>query len=748
MIKQKKVSLVQRFKRTFVRKDFIIRNRQRKKLRKNNKKSIININNKSIRTLIQLFRKTINANRYEDSTNSSLYHNVLKKNKNDIFDYINISNIKLNNISSCYDRLLYNYNNLINSDIENNNYFHTKGWIKTYRRVDYIDSCIINYIKKYISIDDLYQIRNISHFFLSSINNNKIRNIKNEYSFLINKFKKYKYYNESILLLNKLINNKIPFKLILFINSCTKKLFILLINNINNYNYLYNQLSTNVYYIKSYSRVTLDKKSYRLQLRKDRFYNILTRNIVNGDNYYLTSYLDLFETDDEINLINPNEHHNKFNITYRNNYKVKKNNILDINTDNYITTGEFIDENDIRMSIMSKNYNIINNKLSNEDNHSFFFIQNLFLLNLRYNFIHKYLNIYNESNLNMQSSYTNDVIFTLGLKDVIKQYLNQLYYNIEYFIFIMLFLNNQHKYNLKYFKNVGNIFKDLFKYSSNIRTIKSFLIDTKYLTKFNIFLNVKLYNEIISFYYSVKRKVNRITVMYVSERAKMLLYNKMFMRSILEQYLNLTYLKLKNNIEYSISNYLNQNVHLSINYQIEKNKRRTRFVLLDKYRLTGKDKFISKQQNLTRFPPMISSKQVCEFVLFKLEKRRTTFWNCFKEVKWWQILEQRKINTAIYRSRKSINYNDLIKKYPMNGIRILISGPRRKAKRKKKTHYHLSIRNYNLTKNMPLQTTRTNIDFYQTQAIRPGYSCGIKVWLLFNTISYSVSNKIYYSYIN
>ena len=124
--------------------------------------------------------------------------------------------------------------------------------------------------------------------------------------------------------------------------------------------------------------------------------------------------------------------------------------------------------------------------------------------------------------------------------------------------------------------------------------------------------------------------------------------------------------------------------------------------------------------------PMLSSaKLVCEYICFLFEKGYTQNY-IYKKIRNWQYLRPRWVKRSrpfsILKTRKRIS---------LSGIRILCTGPFRKAKRKQKFHYHLWLRKYRLYGKMPLQSFNQNIDYYNL-AVRLKYaSRGIKVWLLF-----------------
>jgi len=73
-------------------------------------------------------------------------------------------------------------------------------------------------------------------------------------------------------------------------------------------------------------------------------------------------------------------------------------------------------------------------------------------------------------------------------------------------------------------------------------------------------------------------------------------------------------------------------------------------------------------------------------------------------------------------------------KWPLQGIRVQISGPHKKGlRKKKKNNYHVWLSNDFETGKMPVQSWFYNIDFYQSYVIIKHAKLGVKVWLLFKS---------------
>jgi hypothetical protein len=148
-------------------------------------------------------------------------------------------------------------------------------------------------------------------------------------------------------------------------------------------------------------------------------------------------------------------------------------------------------------------------------------------------------------------------------------------------------------------------------------------------------------------------------------------------------------------------------------------------------------------------PYLTSAKLICDFVFFKL-KTRCNLNSVYKSVKVWQLKERSLIFYSFKKSwnslpldRKEKNKSLLLKtnrfkqfvnyRIPLLGIRILLTGPPYKARRKIKKYYHLWVANHAITGNMPLQTFNLVIDYYQTSIILRRASLGLKVWILFES---------------
>jgi len=148
-------------------------------------------------------------------------------------------------------------------------------------------------------------------------------------------------------------------------------------------------------------------------------------------------------------------------------------------------------------------------------------------------------------------------------------------------------------------------------------------------------------------------------------------------------------------------------------------------------------------------PYITSAKLICDFVFFKL-KNRCSLNRVYKSVKVWQLKERSLIFYSFQKSIPNISEDkkehskSLLEKtaqfkkfvhfrIPLLGIRILLTGPPYKARRKIKKYYHLWVANHAITGNMPLQTFNLVMDYYQTAIILRRASLGLKVWLLFES---------------
>lgn len=140
-------------------------------------------------------------------------------------------------------------------------------------------------------------------------------------------------------------------------------------------------------------------------------------------------------------------------------------------------------------------------------------------------------------------------------------------------------------------------------------------------------------------------------------------------------------------------------------------------------------------------PYILSAKLVTDFIYFQLKKWSNVerVYNSFKR---WQIRERSlfsrlfKFNQDSNSTKKTnlldnIEFHDTIfYRSPLKGIRILCSGPPRKAKRKLKNFYHIWVANIDLTGRMPLQSINYAIEYYQTIIVLKRASLGLKTWVL------------------
>jgi len=74
--------------------------------------------------------------------------------------------------------------------------------------------------------------------------------------------------------------------------------------------------------------------------------------------------------------------------------------------------------------------------------------------------------------------------------------------------------------------------------------------------------------------------------------------------------------------------------------------------------------------------------------------------------------------------------------WPVEGIRIQISGPLYKGKRKRKSNYHMWVNKSFHTGHMPNQSWFYFVDYYQKFTLVTNASLGIKVWLLFKSTTH------------
>ena len=144
-------------------------------------------------------------------------------------------------------------------------------------------------------------------------------------------------------------------------------------------------------------------------------------------------------------------------------------------------------------------------------------------------------------------------------------------------------------------------------------------------------------------------------------------------------------------------------------------------------------------------PYITSAKLMNDYIFFKL-KNRFNLNTVYKSIKIWQ-LKERSLIFFFFKSQKSLTIKDKsssmlrsirFTKYaksriPLLGLRIVLTGPPYKARRKIKKFYHLWVANHSITGNMPLQSFGYSIDYYQTFIVLKRASLGLKVWMLFES---------------
>lgn len=132
-----------------------------------------------------------------------------------------------------------------------------------------------------------------------------------------------------------------------------------------------------------------------------------------------------------------------------------------------------------------------------------------------------------------------------------------------------------------------------------------------------------------------------------------------------------------------------------------------------------------------RYPPMTSAKIVCEYIRNSIEEGIYTN-RVFRSIKYWQKGENRLYKEFMHEYPRYYYRAD--KKYPVDGLRILVSGPVKKARRKRRIYYHEWVRSMEFTRRLPLQTFEKNIEYYHMQARRIASVVGIKVWIAFKAV--------------
>jgi len=123
----------------------------------------------------------------------------------------------------------------------------------------------------------------------------------------------------------------------------------------------------------------------------------------------------------------------------------------------------------------------------------------------------------------------------------------------------------------------------------------------------------------------------------------------------------------------------------------------------------------------------ISAKALAEFVLMKFEYGYS-IQSVFAAVKFLQTSERVRINRVRY--RYPFFYYRSTRQLFLDGLRIILYGPRYKAQRRTMFAYHLWIGAYEYTLRMPLQTFGADITYYTLTVIRPIATLSIHVFIL------------------
>ena len=123
----------------------------------------------------------------------------------------------------------------------------------------------------------------------------------------------------------------------------------------------------------------------------------------------------------------------------------------------------------------------------------------------------------------------------------------------------------------------------------------------------------------------------------------------------------------------------------------------------------------------------ISAKALAEFVLMKFEYGYS-IQSVFAAVKFLQTSEHVRINRVRY--RYPFFYYRSTRQFFLDGLRIILYGPRYKAQRRTMFAYHLWIGAYEYTQRMPLQTFGADITYYTLTVIRPIATLSIHVFIL------------------
>jgi hypothetical protein len=146
---------------------------------------------------------------------------------------------------------------------------------------------------------------------------------------------------------------------------------------------------------------------------------------------------------------------------------------------------------------------------------------------------------------------------------------------------------------------------------------------------------------------------------------------------------------------------------------------------------TGSNYLFRPNVYLNYKPFITNSKILGEYISLSLSGGDTVN-NVFKSVQQW--IEGQQLFLA-YRGTTDFKTRVLNSSYlPLKGVRIICKGPTSIARRKRKVTFHTWVSNNNITGKMPAQSLDVQVDFYQTFAVMPQASVGIKVWTLFEFI--------------
>lgn len=289
-----------------------------------------------------------------------------------------------------------------------------------------------------------------------------------------------------------------------------------------------------------------------------------------------------------------------------------------------------------------------------------------------------------------------------------------------------IILNMSTEYIILYLRQFFQIFNNFVIYTSKITNIQQFI----YLNKVRLRYTNMLRQTYLASYirYFGRMFLSKQKMLYCGERwlfvklgrVGQILMHKWFIDT-------LTVFNLY--MEDTLSRYLNMRVILLFDYFREYSKRRKPRISIDRL-VQQPYTFFRKQKQ--KFPPMNSAKLLCEYIRNRIE-RGMYIKRIFKEVRYWQRFELRKLNRLQHKYPKI--FDRIEKKYPFDGIRILISGPQKKARRKQRIYYHLWVREHEYSRRMPLQTVNKNIDYHKLHARRRASVLGVKVWLALKAMS-------------